>query len=62
MSGVEIHLNVNNVKMDSNVAVKQINAYHELLMADHLRGRHPYGRMRRDCPLCISTHRTLDEA
>lgn len=24
------------------------------LMKDHLRGKHPYGSMRRDCPLCQS--------
>lgn len=57
MSTVEIHMNA--VTMDPDLAARQLQNYHELLMAAHLRGLHPYGRMRRDCPLCVQVDKTL---
>ena len=57
MCAVQIHLNA--VTMDRDLAVRQLQNYHELMMAAHLRGLHPYGRMRRDCPLCVQIDKTL---
>lgn len=39
-------------------AGRQLTAYAadlRKLVADHQNGRHPYGSMRRDCPLCVES-------
>lgn len=39
---------------DSNRLVRQAEELAALRIAEHRRGEHPYGSMRRDCPLCQS--------
>jgi hypothetical protein len=41
------------IHMDEPVPPHVLAAQHyAVLMAAHRRGEHPYGAMRRDCPLC----------
>lgn len=37
---------------NANIQYLQAKAYIEELVQAHHRGEHPYGSMRRDCPLC----------
>lgn len=40
------------LRFDDGVA-RQVQATHEAtLVSDHYKGKHPWGSMRRDCPLC----------
>lgn len=36
----------------NRLALQAQAALQEKLMAEHRRGEHPYGSMRRECPLC----------
>ena len=47
-------VNINALKNDDAARVQQMQAEAHIreLAAAHRRGEHPYGSMRRDCPLC----------
>lgn len=47
-------VNINALKNNDAARVQQqlAEAHIQSLVAEHRQGMHPYGSMRRDCPLC----------
>lgn len=47
-------VNINALKNNDAARVQQMQAeaHIQALVDAHRRGEHPFGRMRRDCPLC----------
>lgn len=53
MGIVNIHI-LTQARQD-NMAANAAIVLQEKLMAEHRRGKHTYGNMRRECPLCQQT-------
>lgn len=47
-----VNIHILTQSRQDNMAVNAQIALQEKLMADHRRGEHTYGNMRRECPLC----------
>jgi len=53
MGIVNIHLMVEDTASPT-FAQQAEAAYQQKLINDHRQGKHPWGSMRRDCPLCVN--------
>lgn len=50
-----VNINILTQARQDNMMVNAQIALQEKLMAEHRRGLHTYGNMRRECPLCQQT-------
>lgn len=50
-----INIHILNEPVEMNHMARKAQEMQEIKrIAEHRRGEHPYGSMRRDCPLCVS--------
>jgi hypothetical protein len=52
INNIHILMNDDAARIDVQNAQRRMEAHIQSLVDAHRRGMHPYGSMRRDCPLC----------